>query len=89
MTCRLLIPDDIARCLGDSVEAVTRVALEALAVEGSRSGRLTTEQVRQLLGLGTRYEADGFLKQHAVYHPLTVEQVKRDAATAWEFSRCR
>lgn len=87
MTCRLLIPDDIARCLGDSVEAVTRVALEALAVEGSRSGRLTTEQVRQLLGLGTRYEADGFLKQHRVYYSVTTQ--KRDAAVAWEFSQCR
>jgi hypothetical protein len=31
------------------------------------SGNLTTEQVHRMLGFATRYETDGFLKQHEVY----------------------
>lgn len=44
-----------------------REALEALAIAGYRSGVLTPYQVRRLLGFETRYELDGFLKQHGVW----------------------
>lgn len=63
---------------------LSRAALEAIAIEGARSGKLTTEQVRRLLGFSTRYQTDGFLKKHEVYYPLTSEQVERDAATAYK-----
>jgi hypothetical protein len=52
------------------------------------SGKLTTEQVRRMLGFATRYGTDGFLKQHEVCYQLNREYVARDAAVAWEFSSC-
>ena len=94
----LLVEDDVSiqqflkRALLESGYRVdtasTAKAGEALALEGARSGRLTTEQVRRLLGYSTRYEADGFLKQHGVYYDLTAEDVQNDAATALQFSQC-
>ena len=80
MQITLDISEDIAREFAMNAEALSRAALEALAIEGARSGKVTTEQVRRLLGFSTRYEADGFLKQHKVYHSLTREDVHRDAA---------
>lgn len=88
MQITLDVSEDIARQFAMNPEEVSRVALEALAVEGARSGKLTTEQVRRLLGFATRYEADGFLKQHQVYYNLAPEDVTQDAAVAWEFSQC-
>ncbi len=82
------VPEDNARHLAADPRELSRATLEAVALEGARSGRLTTEQVRRLLGFSTRYDADGFLKKHEVYYHLTSEEVERDAATAREFSRC-
>jgi hypothetical protein len=82
------VSEDIARQFAVNPEGVSRAALEAFAIEGARSGKLTTEQVRRMLGFPTRYETDGFLKQHEVYYRLTLEDVERDAATALEFTEC-
>lgn len=38
------------------------------------------EQVRQLLGFGTRVQVDTFLQQHEVYD-YTVEDLDKDMAT--------
>jgi Uncharacterised protein family (UPF0175) len=38
------------------------------------------EQVRQLLGLGTRMQVDAFLQQQQIYE-YTVEDLDRDIAT--------
>lgn len=82
------LPEDIARQLAVDPQSLSRATLEALAIEGARSGKLTTEQVRRMLGFATRYQADGFLENHEVYYPLTAEDIERDAAMAWEFSQC-
>jgi hypothetical protein len=81
------VSEDIARRFAVKPEDLSRAALEALALEGARSGKLTTEQVRRVLGFSTRYQADAFLKQHEVYYAVTREDVARDAAIALEFSR--
>ena len=75
MQITLDVSEDIARQFALNPEGVSRAALEALAIEGARSGKLTTEQVSRMLGFATRYEADGFLKQHEVYYNLTPEDV--------------
>ena len=56
------LPDDLA-----VHEQPAREALEALAIAGYRSGALSPYEARLLLGFGTRYELDGFLKQHEVW----------------------
>lgn len=84
MQITLEVSEDIAHQFAADAERLSRAALEALALEGARSGKLTTEQVRRLLGFSTRYETDGFLKQHEVYYPVTADDVRRDAAVALE-----
>ena len=81
------VPEDLARRLADDAEALYRAALEALALEGLRSGKLTTAQARRLLGFQSRYEMDGFLKADELFIQTTVEDVLRDTETAINFSR--
>jgi hypothetical protein len=81
------LPEDIARHLGASHPDLSRAALEALAVEGARSGELTTAQVRRLMGFATRTQVDAFLKPHEVFLPVTAADVERDAETSRNYRR--
>jgi len=59
-----------------------RTALEAVAIEGYRSGALSAYQTRRLLGFETRYELDGFLKAHNVWeHAYGLEDLEQDRQT--------
>ncbi len=70
------LPDDIMRRPDPG-----REALEALAVEGYRSGALTHYQASQLLGL-SRFEFDGFLKMRNIYdHAYDAEALEQDMET--------
>jgi predicted HTH domain antitoxin len=69
------LPDDIAGHPDPG-----REALEALAIEGYRSEKLTHHQAARLLGL-TRFEFDGFLKDRQIYdHAYSLEDLERDLA---------
>ena len=76
MNLTIAIPDDVAAGLGSEAE-LGRRALEALALEEYRAGRLTRPGLRRMLGYGTRAELDGFLKQHGVDDGITVEEFDR------------
>ncbi len=76
MNLVLPIPDDIAASLGANGDIV-RQALEGLALESYRAGRLGKAELRRMLGL-ERLEVDGFLRAHDVYDPITFEDVERD-----------
>ena len=82
----LQLPEDIAHGLETQWKDLSRAALEGLALEAYRSGVLTTSQIRRLLGFETRYELDGFLKQHGVYLNYTPADLERDADTSRQFS---
>jgi hypothetical protein len=59
-----------------------RTTLEAEAIEGYRSGALTSHQTRRLLGFDTRYELDGFLKAHNVWErAYSLEDLEQDRRT--------
>jgi hypothetical protein len=73
------IPDDVAAQLSGGGD-IQRQALEALALESYRAGRLTKAELRRLLGIESRLELDGFLKAHEVYEPYTLEDLERDRA---------
>ena len=76
MQIKVELPDDIARHADPGHEA-----LEALAIEGYRSGALTHYQASQLLGL-SRFQFDGFLKQCNVYdHAYDAEDLEQDLET--------
>jgi Uncharacterised protein family (UPF0175) len=66
MNVHLEVPDEFARRLASDSDGLARVALEALAAEGVRSGKLSVFQARTLLGIRSRHEMDGFLKAHGV-----------------------
>jgi hypothetical protein len=85
MQVTLEVPEDLAPLLGENPAGLSRAALEALALEGLRSGKISVAQARRLLGIRSRYEMDGFLKTHEIFLPVTVEDVERDAATARKF----
>lgn len=76
------IPDEIARNLTPEGKAPARAALEAIAIEGYRSGALTISQTRRLLGFETRYELDGFLKARNVWeHAYGLDDLEQDRQT--------
>ena len=87
MDIHLELPEELARQLASDTEDLARVALEALAAEGVRSGKLSVFQARALLGIQSRYEMDGFLKKHGVFLDLTVEDVQKDTDAALASSR--
>lgn len=76
------IPDEFARQVVSEGEDPARVALEALALEGYRAGRLSESAVREMLGFETRMEVHGFLKRHGVYLQYGVADLEQDIETA-------
>ena len=78
MELTVQIPDDLASRMSASGGDLSLRALEALALEEFKSGRITKPELRRLLGFGTRYRLDGFLKSHDVYEDYTMEDFERD-----------
>jgi hypothetical protein len=78
MELTIQIPDELASRMSTSGAELSRRALEALALEEFKSGRITKPELRRLLGFGTRYQLDGFLKAHDVYEEYTMEDLERD-----------
>jgi hypothetical protein len=74
------IPDQFVQHLVPAGRDAARSLLEESVAGAYRDGRLTMEQVRQLLGFGTRMQVDAFLQQHEVYD-YTVEDLDKDMAT--------
>ena len=71
------IPDPLAKQLGASPAELSRRALEALAVESYRSGRLSRGQVRQMLGLSWHANEE-FLAQNGCDRHYTLEDLEQD-----------
>jgi len=70
------LPDDVARRPDPG-----REALEALAIEGYRSGALTHYEAGQLLQF-SRFEFDAFLKARNIYdHAYDLEDFEQDLET--------
>ncbi|MFC5860696.1 UPF0175 family protein [Acidicapsa dinghuensis] len=81
MQVTLEIPEDFAQKLVAQGQYPSRAALEAVALEGYRSGVLSAFQARCMLGFTTRYEFDGFLKAHNVWeHAYGLEDLEQDRA---------
>ena len=78
MELTIQIPDELASRMSTSGAELSRRALEALALEEFKSGRITKPELRRLLGFGTRYQLDGFLKAHDVHEEYTMEDLERD-----------
>jgi hypothetical protein len=80
MQVTLDLPDDISAALEGHWPDLPRQALEALAIEGYRTGALTEGQVRRLLRLATRIEVHSLLKEHGVPLRYTEADFENDLA---------
>ena len=77
MQVAIELPEEIAEGLRAKWKDLPRHALEAVALEGYRSGALTESQVRRVLGFQTRWQVNSFLRERGVYYhyaPAEIEQ---------------
>ena len=79
------LPEDIASRLGEP-DDLSRVALEALAVQEYRSGKLTHAEVQKILGLTSRWETDSFLKRVGAYLDYTEAHLEHDLTVSRRLS---
>jgi Uncharacterised protein family (UPF0175) len=90
MSCAILmymeiilnIPDELARQVAAEGKDPSRVALEALALEGYRAERLSESTVRQMLGFESRIQVHAFLKEHGVHLHYDLSDLDRDRVTS-------
>jgi predicted HTH domain antitoxin len=81
------IPDDVGRALAAAGGDVTQAVLEAVAVSAYRSGAITSAQVQEMLGIGSRWETEAFLRRAEAYHEYTMDDLDRDIAAIRDSSR--
>jgi hypothetical protein len=81
MQLTLDLPDELSAALAASGPDLSRAAFEAIALEAYREHKLTTSQLRRLLGFASRYELDGFLKQHEVWLDYSWQDLENDRET--------
>jgi hypothetical protein len=74
------IPDQFIQHLVPAGQDAARALLEEAVAGAYRDGRLTMDQVRRLLGFGTRMQVDAFLQAREIYD-YTVDDLDKDMAT--------
>ena len=89
MRVTLDLPDDISTALEGRWHDIPRCALEALAVEGYRTGALSENQVRRLLGFESRFQVHALLKEHRVPLRYTEADIQDDLAAHRELGILR
>jgi predicted HTH domain antitoxin len=77
MPITIELPEDIAQQLETAWGNLSRRALEALAVEGYRSGDLSAGQVAEMLSLSV-WETEKFLKEREAYLHYSPEDFRQD-----------
>jgi len=70
------LPQDIGEELRAKWKDLHGAALEALALEGYRSGALTESQVRRMLGFESRMRVNQFLRDHGVYYEYSPTELE-------------
>ena len=78
MKVTIELPEDVSAALKGRWDDVPRRSLEAIAVEGYRTGALTENQVRRLLQLETRFQVHALLKEHQVPLQYTEADLEDD-----------
>ena len=67
MQLTLDLPDELTAALAPSAQDLPRAVFAAVALEAYRENKLSTAQLRRLLGYHTRTETHAFLKEHGVF----------------------
>jgi Uncharacterised protein family (UPF0175) len=79
MQVTVTVPDELVAALVPAGRDPGRAAVEAMALEAYRERRITAYQLRMMLDIPSRFELDGFLKQHRV-ETYTAEDFEHDLA---------
>jgi len=87
VTITIQIPEELAGQLIPAGQDPARATLEAVALEGYRSDRLSEADLRELLGFETRMEVHGFLKEHGVFLHYTDADLAHDREMAIQVAR--
>lgn len=87
MEISITVPDEIAEQMQNQWRDIPRHALEALVVDAYRAGLVTTAQVRELLGLGSRFDTDAFLKRGGVFLDYSDEDIEDELRAARRLAR--
>ena len=78
MTIAVDLPESIIRAIRERGEDPERATLEAITLESVRSGLISPFEVQQILNLGSRWEAEEFLKSRGVYLDYTESDLEED-----------
>ena len=89
MAVTIQLPEDIESCLEEQWGNLPRHALEALAIEGYRTGVLSRSQVCRMLGFETRAEVDEFTKRAGIGFGYTIDDFEHDAETSQHLKEVR
>jgi hypothetical protein len=63
----ILLPDELSQFLAATGRNFDRAVLEAIALEAYRENKISTAQLRRVLGYHTRTQVHAFLKEHGVH----------------------
>lgn len=74
----IVLPEELLEVISAPGLDLSRTTLEALVLEAYRQRKLSTAQLRRLLGYETRMEVDAFLKNHGVELEYGMEDLERD-----------
>ena len=91
MTFTLTIPDELSGELTAKLGNPGHAALEALAAKAYEQNVFSLEQVRRMLALQSRWQAQEVLSRHGVWPGLCADEILADAATAanaWRGVEC-
>jgi len=80
MEVTITLPEDIAKVFIAGGETIEREVMEATAIEGYRTGRLSRSQVGRMLCLD-RFEVDAFFKAHKVPLDYSFDDLESDRRT--------
>lgn len=72
------LPEVLSTFLTASGDNLERAALQAIALEAYREGKLSVAQLRRLLGYHTRTQVHAFLKEHGVYLRYSLADLEHD-----------
>jgi hypothetical protein len=78
MEVLLNLPDELSAALAASGQDLSRAAFEAIALESYRENKLSTAQLRRVLGYHTRAQVHAFLKQDGVYLHYGLPDLEHD-----------
>ncbi len=74
----LEIPDELSAFLAGFGHDLPRATVETIAAEAYRGKKLSTSQLRRLLGYKTRMQVHAFLKEHGVYLGYGIADLEHD-----------